>query len=252
MDLDPRSRATANRLVSPEDRGLSPEGVVLDDFIELLKKGPLNERVAPGTITLPNSLSTALRGAVTASYNDGLEHGGVFGYFAGEPIRFGILYASGGKETQIAYPSAGAWPALRFLGRFHTHLHVLALQGGVMQVGGWAGGGPSGDDLTNFLANEANASIVLVQQAKSYAWKIYFLLRPQEGRLPGGPVKVGKDYEQRVKAAVAKGIDPVDASDAELKSLARSGAFVFYSTIDVGSEAGGRPGTGSVVLSRQS
>src|ERR1700704_883592 len=95
MDVDPRSRATGNTLVGPQERGLSLEGVALDQFIELLKKGPMNERVAPKTITLPDSLCAALRGAATAAYNDGLEHGGVFGYFAGEPVKFGILYAAG-------------------------------------------------------------------------------------------------------------------------------------------------------------
>jgi hypothetical protein len=250
MDVDPRSRAIGNALVGPEERGLSLEGVALGQFIELLKTGPRNERLAPGTITLPDSLCAALRGAATATYNDGLEHGGVFGYFAGEPVKFGILYAAG-QETQIAYPSANTWPALRFLGRFHTHLYVLALQRGVMQVGGWAGGGPSGADLTNFLANEGNASIVFAQ-TKWSAWKIYFLLRPQESHLRGGPVTIGKNYEQRVVAAVAKGADPIDASDDALKDLARSGAFVFYSAVDTGFEAGGRLRTGSVVLSRQS
>lgn len=89
-------------------------------------------------------------------------------------------------------------------------------------------------------------------QTKSHAWKIYFLLRPQESRLPGGPVKVGKDYEQRVMVRVARGADPIDASDDELKGLARGGAFVFYSAVDAKFEASGRPQTGSVMLSRQS
>jgi len=232
MEIDPRSRGIGSTLAGSQARGISTEGIALARFIELLDKGPANQRAAPTSITLPPQLYAALRKVADDSYSDGVEHGGVFGYFSGEPVKFGILYATG-EAFQLEYPAARVWPALHRLGRFHTHLYAVLTRGPLQA--GWAGGGHSGDDLTNFLRNEENASIVYAQTMRG-SWKIYFLLKPQEAHLPGVPGKVGKDvgkdYEQRVKALVTKGVNPIEASELELKGLAQQGTFMFYSSLD--------------------
>jgi hypothetical protein len=246
MDVDPRTRGTGGTLTGDKERGLSADGLAVDRLIQLLANGPATERVAPKSITLPGSLSDALRRAAADAYSNGLEHGGVFGYFAGEPVKFGILYTEG-QETSIEYPAARVWPALRRLGRFHTHLYVRAL-GARLQLTGWAGGGHSGTDVTNFLRSDEHASIVYAQ-TKGGTWKVYFLLKPQESHLPGTPGKVGEDYDRRAIALVASGADPIDASEHELKGLAQVGAFVYYTAID--SKVHGKGAGTSLTLERQ-
>jgi hypothetical protein len=224
---DTRPAAQPDQKAASQELGISNEGIALATFIKLLEKGPVNQRAAPMSITLPPGLYAALRKAANESLSDGDERGGVFGYFPGRAVKFGILYAKKGGAFEVEQPAPRVWPALKRLGTFHVHLYQLSDRGG----GRGAGGGHSGADLTNFLRGEQNASIVYAQTM--YApWKIYFLLKPQEAHLPGGPGKVGKDYEQRVMTLAAKGVNLIVASEVELKGLAQEGAFVFYSSLD--------------------
>jgi len=221
-------RRSGNRLGGSQERGVSTEGNTLANFIELLRKGPANQSAAPTSVTLPPELYAALRQAADAAYADGAEHGGIFGYFAGERIQIGLRYVHGkpDKPHKIEFPPASEWPALQRLVRFHTHLHEQADQGG-----GSAGGGHSGTDLANFIRNPENASIVFAQTTQG-SWKIYFLLKTQAAHLPGTPKKIGEEYDQRVTALKEKGVDPIQATELQLKDLAQQGTFVFYSSVD--------------------
>jgi hypothetical protein len=226
MSTDAGKRETGNTLATSAERGISREGVVIDEFIRLLKGSVANPASAPSSLTLPQSLYAALKEAARKAYEDGHEHGGIFGYFQdGGAIKFGIQYAEG-DELQIDFSKMRKWPTLSILGRFHTHLHQQSDQGS-----GWAGGGHSGDDIANFYYRDERA-LIIYAQTKFPKWKIYCLLKPQEYSMPGTPKNIRDEYDARVKALVGKGLDPIDATQKELTRLAKGGAFVFYASED--------------------
>jgi hypothetical protein len=227
-----RTRGTENTLARYDERGISDEGFALEEFTRLLKAGPADQRSAPKSITLPQNLYEAIRDAASKSYEDGVEHGGIFGYFDPQrkgTIKLGILYTTG-EDFQINYSkTVQSWPALRPLGRFHTHLYQTIERGS--QKAGWASGAQSGDDIANFYRRDDHSTIVYAQ-TKWGKWKFFLLLKPQEYSMPGTPAKIGKEYHERVAASVERGIDPIEATEKELGLLAQKGAFVLYTGED--------------------
>jgi len=219
---DAGTGGTGNTLGTPQDRATTSERSALEEFIRLLKEGPPNGVAAPNVITLPPTLFAGIQRAGEGAYSTGNEHGGIFGYVSESPPKLGILYGEG-SAAEFNFAVIPPWPALKPLGRFHTHLRVVG------DRGGWAGGGFSGTDLANFYYRDERVSMVFAL-AQFGKWKTYFLLKPQEYSIPGSPTTVGKQYEARVLRSVERGDDPINASEKELVDLARRGAFVYYSS----------------------
>jgi hypothetical protein len=169
--------------------------------------------------------------ALDASLDDGLEHGGLFGRTRLQPLALTVVPVTG-QVHRIDYSEAiRANPALRLAGTFHTHLWEVILDDDPSRPS-WAGGAHSDTDLLRLLGGQAHMSAV-VAQTRSGGRKIFLALKPRRTEIGQGAALIALSYyRQRVIAAVAKGADPVDASERELARLGRGGELVFYSGLD--------------------
>jgi hypothetical protein len=222
--------STAGALTQPSAAGekpRSPEIQALEQFMQLIEQGPMDARSAPQSLTLPQQLYRDMMEQMDLAYDDGKEHGALFGYMAPQTT-YGSVYGEG-QDDQIDFSQAReAWPALKVVGQFHTHLSTwgLGTQGGT----GVEGGGHSERDLVNFFRWNERASAVVCYTREGKR-KIYFLLKPQQFSIPGSPGNVGKQYGDRLIILMNNGVDPVIASERELSRLAAQGAFAFYTNV---------------------
>lgn len=205
--------------------------VALEQFMMLLESGPADRRTAPAMLTLPQILLADIMRAMDNAFDEGVEHGGLFGYRA---IRtaYGTVRLRG-EEAKLDYGAGYAQalrmrPPLTIVGAFHTHLAAFGVGNPAdKKFTGWVGGGPSGSDLVNFFTRDARASIIMSYTRKGTR-RLYFMLRPREFRFKP-PNGFAETYRRSVVDLVSKGGDPDDVSEISVARLAAKVGFLFYS-----------------------
>jgi hypothetical protein len=230
--VDQKGTRTRGKEPPQPSQGLvkDPEARLTEQFMGFLEEEPKNRRSAPQTLTLPRVLFEDMMRQINAAFEDGFEHGGLFGYQSSRSS-YGIVFAQG-KEDKTdfseAYSNAARMrPPLTIVGRFHTHMTTFGL--GQEGSTGRQGGGPSEQDLTNFFTRPKASAVVSYTQKGGR--KIYLLIRPK-GFNVKTPEVIAKKYQETVIKRAGKTGDLDEASEKELAKLATNLDFVFYTNLD--------------------